>query len=297
MKLVISTSLFFMEKGYRKFYKYMNGLIEWEKNIKEYLSSYEVKVIVYYDDSIKLNKELYSEFKEKTRTPLFELRYFNYPEFKSKVHKGHLSTFGTLIRFLPLFEDNDSIVLIRDLDIKFQPNNNYQKLYDFLENDKYKMLFYKNYLTYEPSHIKVLPSNKYNEKFMANGIFKIKWNIKLFNQFLNDIKNPLSEPYKILEKVIATDKRKTLEQNIVYGIDEIFLNYVLLNNITKEDKIKILRFYDDKYYLLEKLKRNFGINEKNLTTILKKYKHKLTDEWIFVLTNWNINKTYEKIFF
>lgn len=297
MKLIISTSIFFMKNGYRSFNKYLYGLTNWKKNVETYFKDYTTKIIVYYDDSIKNNTKIFTEFNKITKDKLFEPRYFNYPEFKSKTHYGHLSTFGTIVRFLPLFENDDSIVMVRDLDIQYQSNNSYDHIYNFINNDEYKMLFYENYLEYNPSHLKLLPENKYHKKFLANGIFKTKWNKLLFDNFLKDTNNESSDVYKYLKEIREIDRRNSAENHIVYGYDELFLNYVLLNNVDKTDRIKIIRFYDNKDYLLKKLKFKYpNINMNDFHEIVIKYKNELTDNWIFVLNNWTKDKIYDKIF-
>lgn len=296
-KILISVSLFYLENGYKNFNKYLNGIDEWKKIIKYKLKQYDVKLRVYYDDSIIKNDTINKKFKIKTDSKVVETKYFNYPKFKSKKGNGHISTFGTLVRFEPLFEQsNYDIIMIRDLDIYFNKNSNFKNFHNFINDDKYKIMFYKIYfLTNISTHLKATPASKYGRMFNANGTFKIRFDRKLYDNFLNDLH---TKQNKKLNKILNKSKqyqKKHIEGDIGYGIDEIFLNLVLMNNT--DVKVKIIYFFDSVNYILRKISKHLGfeVKEKNFNLILKKYRDKLSIELIKTLENYQNSKIYRNV--
>jgi hypothetical protein len=299
MKILISTVLFNMNKNsYHNFYKYLNGISIWIHKIHKYLHSHECKLLVYYDDSITSDELIYTKFKKITNHKLIETRFFNYDNFKSKIHKhGHKSTFGTLVRFEPLFNhDKYDLLMIRDLDVENNDEGYHDEFIKFITDDNYTMSFYKNeFHDSFARHLKFIDNSKFGSKFNANGSFKIKFDKSIYDKFLEYLiyKNN-HELNNIINKTIKYTK-KHYEDNIFYGIDEIFMNMFILNNA--HGKLKIIYYYDEKKFILNKLRKILKIDEKYsdeyILTNMDKFNF---DEYIKKqLKNNDIKKLYNNI--
>jgi hypothetical protein len=93
-----------MEDAYRSFAKYQFQL----KRFLDQVKTLDYEVRIYTDDTGK-------DFALKVaKEPNVSVLHYNCEPFRED--KGHVGTFGTLARFLPLFEDHES-VWISDIDI------------------------------------------------------------------------------------------------------------------------------------------------------------------------------------
>jgi hypothetical protein len=102
---IIACSFFTMEDAYRSFEKYQRHLQRFLGQVKQ-LQNFEVRV--YTDDTGK-------DFALKvSKDSSVSVIHFDCPDFREG--RGHVGTFGTLVRFLPLFEKHE-IVWIADIDI------------------------------------------------------------------------------------------------------------------------------------------------------------------------------------
>lgn len=209
---IISTVLFSMKKGYKDFNKYINGIENWLKLIYDHLPTFYLRV--YIDNSIVKNKTIFNKIKEinKKKSKL-QLVYFDCQDFKN--NNIHKELFPTLIRFLPLFnysDNNTNYVLIRDLDVS-KYNKDIKLLFANYINkfSKRESGIIMNLIGYEPDHIKTV-NNKWGFNIMTSAL---STNIKLPISILNDFVDKLHK-----------SNRKLLS----YGVDEIFLNDILLDH-------------------------------------------------------------------
>jgi hypothetical protein len=95
LKKVISVSFFTMKDAYRPANKYRISLIHFLDNVSRKRPEFSVRI--YTDDSAK--DECIRIAKKFSNVSVY---HFNLPELREEV--GHLGTFGTFPRFLPLFE-------------------------------------------------------------------------------------------------------------------------------------------------------------------------------------------------
>ena len=106
-KKVLSVSFFTMKDAYRPKEYY-------EKNLQQFLSYKKIlkgfETRIYTDDSGKDYA-----LKATKNDPTVSIYHFNYPPLREEV--GHIGTFGTFVRFLPLFESGLEVVWISDIDI------------------------------------------------------------------------------------------------------------------------------------------------------------------------------------
>lgn len=261
-KYLLSTSFFYLEKSYKSSERYIDGILK----IIEFVEQNEFYILrIYYDKSIFLN-EKYANLFNKIKTNKFvELYEYSCLKFiKSKPF--HIGTFGTLLRFLPLFEKSQyEVIYILDID---DANYGYIKLYiDSLINSDKKFYFY-NLEDYGKKY-----SNQFNNKFgdaiIANIYVKnYRFDIKIFINFLDSItkSNKLFKQIENLNKNSYAFKNSTKDIISTYGLDEYFLNIYLINTLNKKDIgwIKENLYFD---YFVSKL-----INYKNseLFDLIKK---------------------------
>jgi hypothetical protein len=214
---VISCSFFTMKDSYRNFGKYQAHLAKFLGQVRRYFRHYEVRI--YTDDTgaeyaLKISQGY----------PDVSVLRFNCPEFREG--SGHVGTFGTLVRFLPLFEKHD-LVWVSDIDI---PDN-----YFALENsqDDFRII---SPVCYE----RKVYGRKYT--FLA-GRFISRHQLPraLLTRFLN----------KILDGDYAKEIQEMNEQNsrkppslFPYGTDELFMNWSVYDWIKKRDfSINVLMDY------------------------------------------------------
>lgn len=256
-KKVVSTVLFKLASGdYKSFEKYINGIKHWMHNIENFMPAGYV-LRIYIDDSITTDKTIYDKIKKSMETYRNRLEVVEYfaPAFRSKIHKvGHKSVFGTIVRFLPIFEPESaseiSEVAIRDLDVfEFRTGKFLTHWKTFDENPEYRTLIYIT--DYFPAHltkIGKIPIIERIKMFIGAGTvaFKDKYPISLLDTFLEDSLNPRSEMNKkyIFPSLAIHEERKkgNREDNIFYGFDEFFVNIELIEHVDDKSTLYV-KFY------------------------------------------------------
>jgi hypothetical protein len=214
-----------MKDSYRDVSKYQRNLIRF-LNISKNLTGFELRV--YTDDS---GKDFVLQIGESY--PSLSVYHYNFNSLREEV--GHIGTFGTIVRFLPMFEELET-VWISDIDI---PDH-------FLDNsilttmDKHRCpVFYDSALCYNERKI-------YGRKYTIVAyrmIFKIRFPKSLLTRFLNKlINNNLRESIDLLNKA---NKLKPYSE-VPYGIDELFLNESIYNYLIRHN----IRIICNKSYFL-----------------------------------------------
>ena len=127
-KNIIVTSLFKMKSGgYKNFQKYLNGI----KIINEIADIVNMELRIFVDNTILKNNEIMNFLSKLKNVVLIK---FKCKEFY--INKHHLGLFGTLIRFMPLFDfpNNDSnVVIVVDSDFS---STNFIIIIDLINNIK-----------------------------------------------------------------------------------------------------------------------------------------------------------------
>lgn len=263
-KYLLSTSFFYLEKSYKSSQRYIDGILK----IIEFVEQNKYYVLrIYYDKSIFFNPK-YTELFDKIKTNnLVELCEYSCSQFiQSKPF--HIGTFGTLLRFLPLFEKSHwEVIYILDID---DANYGYIKLYvDNLVASEKKFYFY-NLEDYGKKYLNQF-NNKFGDAIIANIYVKNhRFDIKIFTNFLDWItkSNKLFMMIENLNKNSYAFKNSPKDIVQTYGLDEYFLNINLINTLNKKDIgwIKENLYFD---YFIGKL-----INKKNdqlFEIIIKQY--------------------------
>jgi hypothetical protein len=204
---IISCSFFTMEDAYRSFEKYQRHLQNLLIQIKRNLPDFEVRI--YTDDTG-------SEYALKiSMDPNITVIHFDCPEFREGL--GHIGTFGTFARFLPLFEEHE-YVYITDIDL---PD-------DYLKNKV------------NQEDITIYTQICYDRKVYGRnytilaGTFgsRIQLPRALLTRFLNKVSDGDYE--KERDALNAANKYKP-PSPFPYGMDELFLNWPVYDWIKKRD--------------------------------------------------------------
>ena len=245
---ILSCSFFRMSSGYRDFGKYQSHFYRFLGQTRR-LKDFETRV--YVDNTTK-------EFCLKASEGMnhISIYHFDCPEFREG--DGHIGTFGTFARFLPLFEKGHDIVWISDIDV---PDSflNIQFL-DILDQSGADV-FIHNFLCYTRK-----PWANVEYPILAGSfISKIQFPKQSMTRFLNNL---LKGTYdELISEINAYNTRKQPNAIAPYGIDEYFLNTVLYKYIAKHD-IPVVVY---KNYSIEPLiKYSSGITAQE-TNILTKY--------------------------
>lgn len=205
---IISCSFFTMKDSYRDFGKYQRHLQNFLYQVKKFFKDFEVRI--YTDDTG-------SEFSLKAaeKYPDVSVIHFDCPQFREG--GGHVGTFGTLPRFLPLFEDHQ-LVYISDIDI---PDNYFEKKINPQDFTIYTQICYTRKV--------------YGRKYtILAGSFASRVQIPraLLTRFLNKVSKGDYEEQR--DGLNSANKYKP-PSPFPYGMDELFLNWPVYDWIKKGD--------------------------------------------------------------
>ena len=200
------------------------------------------------------------------------------------VNKYHEDLFGTFVRFFPLFNFPNNpcnIVICIDIDLKSE--------------DYYRFKFYMKY------KIKGINGNAVIERYLYKNLKPylfancFSFNMKKIDQniiidYINDAKK---------EKIISKGRYLKRLTNFGYGVDEIFLNDIFIENIGNIGNIGTVVNYHFGYFLFHSLeiikaKNNIKMSSSFLSIIIGKYDKKnmtLDDKLMFIDKNiYNLRK-------
>lgn len=229
-KYVMSCSFFTMKDSYRNFDKYRKALTNILTS-QELDPKYELRI--YVDDSSKEDALALCN-KHDMHSPT--ILHFNCPDFRDG--DGHIGTFGTLVRFLPLFEKDLEEVWISDIDI---PDHylEHKPIQRLMEDSK---VFIQTSICYD----RKIYARKYT--IVANRtIFRVSFSKAVLTRFLTKLKEGRLED--TVQKLNAVNTRKP-SSKVPYGIDEVFMNTDIYNLLKKKDiKCCILKHYNAENFL------------------------------------------------
>jgi len=205
-KKVISGSFFTMKDAYRIKEKYVTHL----KKFCSLSNKPGFCCRIYTDESGR--KEALEIAELHSHVSVY---HFNCPEFREEL--GHNGTFGTLVRFLPLFEKGLDIVWVSDIDIPLW----------WLDEIPKKDFNYKTNVCFNTK----LYGHNYNisASFMLSRITFPK---QLLTKFINNLANgKLDDTVKRLHELYP---RKP-NSRVPYTIDEVFTNTAIYNYLVRHD--------------------------------------------------------------
>lgn len=302
---IISVCAFRMGTGYKPSDEYINGLMV----IIKMLQTIDWNLRIYYDKSIiykkyennqvqeEVNTKWIPTLKYALKTKRCELYRYSFKDFKKK-KIFHSGLFGTIVRFMPLFNfpfEKSSIVYISDIDA-FHYLSKKQIIEKFMKSER--EMLYRTTLCYCQTYYNSITSNIYCP-IASLFILKRKLDYNYFIKYLSEIKNYTGfykeyvERYKksnddyiatkkkydleldIKKKVFENSKNKMqliFDNEVCYGADEVFLtNYVVKNLLKLNVKYmvilklitwhiwKIFR-YNNNYFKDMTEKQNKGLN-------------------------------------
>jgi len=274
---VLSCSFFTMVEAYRAFYKYQKFiplLIKYSLRLKDF------ELRIYTDNTgVDFLVEACKNYKH------ISIIHYNCEPFRQ--NQGHVGTFGTLVRFLPMFEKDLTTVWITDIDI---PNDHIDMKYiDAMKKTK-SPVYFPTRVCYE----KRVYGRKYT--IIADRmIFFQKFPKTLFTNYIKKIINNKPEIMnKIKELNTTNSKRGKLPSKVPYGIDELFLNTSIYDYIKK----KQIQCYIGKRFFVGRHLANLSnilhrdiqllyeysqnpnkLQFEEIKTIYKKYKSQLLGEY------------------
>jgi len=236
---ILSCSFFTMQDAYRSFAKYQSQL----KRFLDQVKGLDYEIRIYTDDT---GKDFALKVAKEDNVTV--LHYDCEPFHEDN---GHVGTFGTLVRFLPLFEDHDS-VWISDIDIP-----------DHYLDDKFK------------GDIKISSNICYERKVYGRKhtilagkfISRIQFPKVLLTNF---IKKLLAGKFK--SEVDALNAQNTRKPPSVfpYGVDELFLNSAVYDWIRKRD---INLTVETDMLVTNMLTKNVKLPEKDEALLAEFYRH------------------------
>lgn len=321
---LISCCVFRLKDNYKSIDNYYNGLRNLVDKIPYMFKNFYLRI--YFDNSIikpKYDSEIINKEIIKKWIPLInklkkidyiQLIKYEHPDFIINNGLNHKGLFGTLIRFLPLFNTNQKIknIIITDIDI----NTKYLKM---LKSTYIQMIGSKSQFHFNTRHcyytskrfvnseknLDVKYKPEINYRIMAGMmISKITFPFKLFNNFVNCLTNLNSDKCNYIKQFsnFKTKKYKKEYGILYYGIDEFFLNttflkYILKNKINFSVSIEndFIRPLWNNHYLdiIEK-----GISDKNLVYFYKNIMGKYYNENKSLAENYKIfdNIVYDVIY-
>ena len=248
-KHVLSACFFTMKDSYRSVSKYERNLVNFLQMSKN-LPTFEVRV--YTDDS---GKDFLLKIAD--TYPSLSVYHYNFEPLREEV--GHIGTFGTMVRFLPMFEDLET-VWISDIDI---PDRFLDKSILSLMDKHNCPVFYDSALCYNERKV-------YGRKHTIVAyrmIFKIKFPKALLTRFINKlVSGNLSEMVDLLNQA-----NKPKPPSVVpYGIDEVFLNESIYNYL-KRHKVRII--CNKMFFLAEGILIQAGLTKEEINFAVSFWKN------------------------
>jgi len=236
-KNVLSCSFFTMVEAYRDFLKYQKFIpliIQYSLRLKDF------EFIIYTDNTgVDFLVEACKNYKH------ISIIHYDCKPFRQ--NNGHIGTFGTLVRFLPMFEKDLNIVWITDIDISDDHID--MKYIDAMKKTKSSIYF--------PTRV-CYDRRVYGRKYTIIAdrmIFFQKFPKILFTNYIKKILNNKLET-KIKELNTVNSEKKKLPSKVPYGIDELFLNTSLYDYIKKK---KLQCYISKRYLVLGHLEYNCNI--------------------------------------
>ena len=221
---VISASFFTMKDAYRLFDKYTSHL----KSFCRVTNILGFCTRIYTDDT---GKDIALEVASKY--PHVSVIHYNCPQFREG--DGHVGTFGTMVRFLPLFEKLE-LVWVSDIDIPADWLN--PRRIKIMDNVGAQVSF-MTMLCYQNK-----PYGRHHTVLAGTIISRIQFPKQMLTKFLNKVLE--GGFHDTIEELNETNKiRKKAPSTFPYGTDEIFTNTSFYDSLIRHNiKCVISKYYE-----------------------------------------------------
>jgi len=257
-KRILSISFFITKLSYKKVEEYQRELVSFLEK-KKMLHGFETRI---YTDNTGQAFALHACEED----PTVSVYHFNYPPLREG--NGHRGTFGSFLRFRPLFEPGLEVVWISDIDV---PANymNPSILTRTRESDA-------------DFAFRTFPCEQGRSyRIYAGTMLSFRtFPMQLFTRFLHQLVTPtesLLTQFEILNKRNKVDGKPVIVK-LPYGFHEVFINELLYNHlINRSVRCYILRDYEPVSTLL---KRHGYLSTKIINTVIEPY-HKSPSPLLF----------------
>lgn len=218
---VLSCAFFRMVSGgYREFGKY-------ETNLKKFLEASRVltgfEVRIYTDDTAK-------DFCVSLAEKYMHVSVYHYNCELFKEDDGHTGTFGTIVRFMPLFEKDLKVVWISDIDVKSTFFD--LKIISAMKQNKCDV-FIDSLVCYNNK-----PWAAVNYPIVAHRFVSfLTFQKQLLTRFLNKLHDgDYADLIKLTNEFNLAKKKVTIPNDrFPYGMDEAFINGPIYNSIKRRN--------------------------------------------------------------
>jgi hypothetical protein len=216
-KKVLSCSFFVMQGGYRDTSIYKDALQKLVSFKSKRLEGFEFRI--YTDDS---GKDFVLSISQ--NEPHVSVYHYDCPFFREG--NGHTGTFGTLVRFLPLFESGLDVVWITDIDVFIALLDP-----DILKKMKqYKRQIYVDTMVcYQRKPWALVDYPIIAHKFISFVTFPKQ----LLTRFLTKLIN--GDYSEMIDAINNYNERKSPNLKFPYGTDELFINNKIYAYIKKHE--------------------------------------------------------------
>lgn len=212
---IVSVSLFRMKKSYRGFSKYLDFCIDFIEKVEKVLPDWILRI--YVDESVQPNEI------DQLKASNVELVVYKCDDFWDAESGTHEGTFGTFMRFLPMFSAQKYEAMVSsDIDVDVFMLDYFK----YLDKHAEQVGFINQlcYNTWIPEDLKY--------SILAGGIYtKVVFPRVLLTNFLKEVKTG-----SVSLKIIKDTDRDTF---VPYGTDEYFLTTKLYNYL-EANRIKVM---------------------------------------------------------
>jgi len=237
-EVCISCSLFKMNRPYNTFGKYTFRFLKLARKVPK---NYYIRL--YVDASVLDDKNFISIIDSKI--PNLEIVVYEFPDFLTEDEIHHDGTFGTMARFLPLFNKPalpKSIKYVWVTDVDMHPNVfNYDNIKDLKKYKAQTSTF--SWACYDKEWIPATSKFPTGAGKIISDV-SVKYPFDTFTDFLQDVVDGKYdyEKNKILARLPEGAKHQMLDVKLFpYGFDELYVNTYLTKIF---DKYRRLIYYD-----------------------------------------------------
>lgn len=262
---LVSVTIFRLYKNYKSMSEYYDKFNVFLQVFKKYLPDFYLRV--YIDDSIIIKpgieiidkeidevwSQLIKNLKSLDFVQLVKYKHLNFLD--REYPQCHRGAFGTMIRFLPMFDykvnNNLNKIIIMDIDMNPKKFNLYIKSLNYLEKNNLKFLFRTSYCSYTLIRYDVEELLNTWLRVMAGTMIlhNYRFSKEILNKFFGCIyhNNYTISKCKYIKKFKKYDESKrNINKKLIndevfkFGIDELLTSYLLNDLISNNVKFGYL---------------------------------------------------------
>lgn len=250
---LLSSSLFVKQK----YIKTTKGIIkdmsslrrqQFINTLKKHVESYNkgywddtFRLRIHFDSSFERNEELLNVFHEYKDHPFLQWVKYELPNLKDpEFNPDHIGMIGMFVRFHPLFVKNDKIQCVSVVDMDNWYNQKWKDEISKFKKSNYDIHWFNSIISIQFYGIIMPGLTLYkNPKYWIPGCAltsKIKLPYWRWTQLPDFIRNNMLYYLRFLDsfKVSIFDNRiDKMMEDYEYGLDEMYLNYIVNYYITK----------------------------------------------------------------